>query len=209
MFSLTQNAYTKQSTELASMIQTQYKNQIGRFDRGVQQAGFWVLYRTSMPSVLTEIGFITNPSEEKYINSKQGQEEISVSIFKACKEYIAEISKRTIDPSKMRDTIVAPADSVKTDTEHKGKIIFMIQVATSVKKIEIKPGNFKKIEDIVELYSGTKYRYATGGFEDYDKAVSLRKQIETIYPDAFVIAVKDNKILPLREALDKNQKRKK
>jgi N-acetylmuramoyl-L-alanine amidase len=88
MFTLMQNIYLKQSTELASMIQSQYKNQIGRFDRGVQQAGFWVLYRTTMPSVLTETGFISNLNEEKYINSKQGQDEIATSIFKACKDYI-------------------------------------------------------------------------------------------------------------------------
>ena len=209
MFSLIQNAFSEQSTDLAAKIQTQYKEKIGRFDRGVKQERFLVLWRTAMPSVLTEIGFISNLAEEKYMNSKQGQDDIASSIFRACIEYISEINNKTIDPTKIREESTAPVDTEKVDSDNKGKIIFMIQVANSLKKIEIKPENFKKIEDISELYSGNRFRYAAGAFKDYDKAVSYRKQIETIYPDAFVIAVKDNKILPLREALDKNQKSKK
>jgi N-acetylmuramoyl-L-alanine amidase len=208
MFTLRQNIYLKQSTELASMIQIQYKDQIGRFDRGVKQAGFWVLYKTAMPSVLTETGFISNPNEEKFINSKQGQENIAMSIFRACKEYLGEISKKSITPSMTKEITAGNSDSINTSDDLKGKIGFMVQVVTSAKKIEIKPGNFKSINDIVQLYSGNKYRYATGIFTDYEKAVSYRKQIERVYPDAFVIAVKDNKILPLREVLDKKSKKK-
>jgi N-acetylmuramoyl-L-alanine amidase len=205
MFTLIQNIYLKQSTEFASMIQTQYKNQVGRFDRGVKQAGFWVLYKTKMPSVLTETGFISNLTEEKFINSKQGQEKIATSIFRACSEYIGEINKKTWKYTAETDNTVSSSDSLKTNADTKGKIIFMIQIATSTKRIEIKPGSFKNIRDIVELYSGNRFRYATGSFRDYDEAVSYRKQIEALYPDAFVISVKDNKILPLREALDRKK----
>lgn len=203
MFTLMQNIYLKQSTELASMLQKQYKDQIGRYDRGVQQAGFWVLYKTTMPSILTETGFISNLNEEKYINSKQGQDEIAASISRACKEYISEIYKKSGISAVKTETIVPVKDSIKPPDNTKGLILFRVQVATSGKKIETKPSNFKNIKDIVELYSGNRFRYATGSFSDYDKAVSYRKQIEKIYPDAFVIAVKDNKILPLREALEK------
>jgi N-acetylmuramoyl-L-alanine amidase len=202
IFALMQNTYLKQSTELASMIQTQYKNQIGRFDRGVKQEAFWVLYRTTMPSVLTETGFISNPTEEKYISSKQGQDNIAASIFRACRDYLSEIDKKS---GMSVDTLVEPAYTPSKITDTKGIIIYMVQVATSPKKIGIKPDNFKNIKDIVELTSGNRYRYASGAFNEYSKAVSYRKKIEDIYPDAFVIAVKDNKILPLQEALDKNK----
>jgi N-acetylmuramoyl-L-alanine amidase len=205
MFSLTQNAYARQSTELASMIQTQFKEKIGRFDRGVKQERFLVLWRTAMPSVLTEIGFISNLNEEKYMNSKQGQDDIASSIFRACKEYINEIKKKSVIPSMVKDNTITSSDSLKVNSLSKDKVIFTIQVVTSAKRIEIKPGNFKNINDIVELFSGNRFRYLTGFFNDYDKAVSYRKKIEKIYPDAFVIAVKDNKILPLREALDVNK----
>jgi N-acetylmuramoyl-L-alanine amidase len=208
MFTLMQNIYLKQSTELASMIQTQYKDQIGRYDRGVKQAGFWVLYKTKMPSVLTETGFISNPSEEKFINSKQGQDNIAASIFRACKEYIDQIAKKSITPSIAKEDKNIDSDSLKLSDDIKGKIVFMVQVATSTKKIEIKPANFRNIRDIVKISSGNKIRYATGIFTEYNKAVAYRKQLEGIYPDAFVIAVKDNKILPLREAIDKKSNKK-
>lgn len=93
-FTLTQNIFKEQSIDLASKIQTQYKDRISRFDRGVKQAGFWVLFMTAMPSVLTEIGFISNPSEEKYLNSIQGQDYLSSAIFRACRDYIKEIDSK-------------------------------------------------------------------------------------------------------------------
>ena len=95
MFTLMQNIFQEQSTDLASKIQTQYKERINRTDRGVKQAGFWVLFMTTMPSVLTETGFITNPAEEKYLNSKQGQDYIASSIFRACRDYINEIDSKS------------------------------------------------------------------------------------------------------------------
>jgi N-acetylmuramoyl-L-alanine amidase len=210
MFSLMQNIYLKQSTELASIIQSQYKVQNSRFDRGVKQAGFWVLYKTSMPCVLTEIGFITNPTEEKYLNSQKGQEEIALAIYTACKNYLAEISKKSNYQTEPDESITSSQkDSVKASEESlKDKTVFMVQVVTSAKKIDIKPANFKGINDIVQLLSGSKFRYATGAFTDYSKALEYRKQIQKVYPDAYVIAVRNDKILPLREALDNKPKKK-
>ena len=106
-------------------------------------------------------------------------------------------------PALKKNDTVRIADSAKPVADLKGKIVFMIQIATSTRKIETKPANFKNIKDIFELYSGNRFRYASGIFDNYNEAVSYRKKIEAIYPDAFVIAVKDNKIVPLREALDK------
>ena len=79
----------------------------------------------------------------------------------------------------------------------------MVQVATSAKKIEIKPANFKNIKDIVEIQvrkPATDMPLESSKITTRQSA--YRKQIEKIYPDAFVIAVKDNKILPLQEALE-------
>ncbi len=58
-----------------------------------------------------------------------------------------------------------------------------------------------------EITTGERFRYVTGSFEDYPEAVSYRKQIEAIYPDAFVIALQNNKILPLQQALEKKRKK--
>ena len=206
MFTLMQNAYSEQSIDLASKIQAEYKTQVKRFDRGVKQAGFWVLYMTTMPSVLTEIGFISNPSEEKYINSQTGQDEIATAIYRACRDYVAEIDRKSSISTAKPDSVKQEVKNT-ADKSLKGRIIFTVQVAASPKKIEIKPSNFKNLKDVSEISSGSRYRYVSGVFTDYEKAVKYRKQLEELYPDAFVISVRDNKILPLQEALDKNRKK--
>lgn len=80
IFEIMQDRYMKQSVDLASCIQRQY-TAAGRPNKGVHQAGFLVLRNTSMPSVLTELGFITTPAEEAYLNSQQGISELSRSIY--------------------------------------------------------------------------------------------------------------------------------
>ena len=83
----------------------------------------------------------------------------------------------------------------------------MVQVATASTRTEIKPENFKGITDIVEINVQDRFKYATGIFDEYSEAVKYRKKVERIYPDAFVIAVKDNKILPLQQALEQRRKK--
>ncbi len=95
IMSLTQSAHLVQSTLLAQKIQEQYTDRVGRRNRGVKSAGFWVLWRTNMPSVLTETGFLTNASEEKFLNSKKGQEYIASAIFRAVRDYKSEVEKST------------------------------------------------------------------------------------------------------------------
>ncbi|MGE5421279.1 MAG: N-acetylmuramoyl-L-alanine amidase family protein, partial [Chloroflexota bacterium] len=102
LFTLMQNGYQKQSTTLASKIQTQFTEKVNRKDRGVKQAGFWVLFNTAMPSVLVETGFISNAAEEKFLNSEQGQDYLASAIFRACKEYVDEISSRSIAISDIK-----------------------------------------------------------------------------------------------------------
>lgn len=87
IFEFMQDKYMKQSVDLASCIQKQYVS-AGRPNKGVHQAGFLVLRNTSMPSVLTELGFITTPAEETYLNSQQGVMELSRSIYNGFLAYL-------------------------------------------------------------------------------------------------------------------------
>jgi len=201
MFTLMQNIYQEQSTGLASKIQTQYKDRVSRIDRGVKQAGFWVLFMTTMPSVLTETGFLSNPAEEKYLASKEGQDYIASAIFRACRDYISEIDNRSNRSFGQQDQSNNPVSSANGILPA-GEIVFMIQIATSSYKNEIKPENFNGLTDVVEIFVQDRYKYATGRFSGYLEAVKYRKEIESVYPGAFVIAVKDYKILPLQQALD-------
>jgi N-acetylmuramoyl-L-alanine amidase len=210
IFTLMQNVFREQSTYLASLIQTQYKERVNRADRGVQEAGFYVLFMTTMPSVLTEIGFITNPTEEKYINSNEGQEYISSAIFRACRDYISDVNSRSglsmaEDTVPKQDEIAVPQEPVKEVTD---LIEFKVQVASSATRKEINPKNFRGLTDISEIAAPDRYRYTSGSFMNYSEAADHRKKLETIYPDAFVVAFKDNKMVPLQQALDQQNNKK-
>lgn len=202
MFTVMQNAFQKQSTMLASSIQSQLKNRAGRIDRGVKQSGFWVLYMTTMPSVLIETGFITNAEEEKYLNSKEGQDYIASAIFRATRDYINEVDKKSNISTLQETETAALVDSLDTKEDiEDDNLRFKVQIASSTTKKEIKPENFKGLTEVAEISSDDRFRYATGNFSSYSEALQYRKKILNIYPDAFVIAVKNNKILPLQDAI--------
>lgn len=93
IFSLYQNVNIDKSLFLASKIQDQFTNKLKRYNRGVKQAGFIVLYKTNMPSVLIESGFLTNKDEEEFLSSEEGQENIARSIYLAFKAYKEELEK--------------------------------------------------------------------------------------------------------------------
>lgn len=81
------SSYVIQSAGLALKIQDQYFKKAGRVDKGVHRQSIWVLWRTSMPSVLTEIGYLTNPNEEKFLGSEKGQTYLSACLFRAFRKY--------------------------------------------------------------------------------------------------------------------------
>lgn len=88
------SAYVIQSASLAMKIQDEYASKAGRVDKGVHRQSIWVLWRTSMPSVLTEIGYLTNPLEEEFLGSTKGQEYIAKAIFRGVRKYKDEIEGR-------------------------------------------------------------------------------------------------------------------
>lgn len=90
IFSLMKNNYRKQSLTLASVIQSQYK-QSGRIDRGVREQSLAVLARAAMPAVLSEIGYISSPEEEEYLNSEAGQKEVVTNLLEGIKAYKAQL----------------------------------------------------------------------------------------------------------------------
>ena len=87
LLSLSQSVYQKQSLKLADKVQRQLVERVGRNDRGVQQAGFLVLWKTSMPSILVELGFINNLNEEQFLLSEHGQSQMALALYRAFEEY--------------------------------------------------------------------------------------------------------------------------
>jgi N-acetylmuramoyl-L-alanine amidase len=121
-FTLFQNAYLDQSTRFASFVQDEMKDRVGMDDRGVRQAGFLVLYKTTMPSVLVETGFLSNPEEEKFLMTEKGQQYIASAICRAfCKfkakqegsgKELASLNNKRSNPSSIDKPII----SIKKDT---------------------------------------------------------------------------------------------
>ena len=87
IFELLQDKHMKQSVELARAIQQQYVSYAGRKNKGVHQAGFLVLRQTSMPAVLTELGFISTPAEERFLNSRNGIKKMGRSLYNGFRTY--------------------------------------------------------------------------------------------------------------------------
>jgi N-acetylmuramoyl-L-alanine amidase len=191
IFSVMQKEYSAQSLSFAGMVQDQFRTKAGRTDRSVKQAGFLVLWGTTMPSVLVETGFITNPEEAKFLSSSEGQDLIASAIFRAFRDY-----KNTIDKK-------SSFSSLQNDTG--GEISFMVQIATSSTSKDIAPENFNGLTDVSEINEVERFKYVSGKFNNYDQAAEYRKKISNIFPDAFVVAVKDNKIVPLQDAIEKTK----
>ncbi len=91
LFTLAQSAYQENSLKFAQKVESQFKARAGRNSRGVKQAGFVVLWKTTMPSVLIETGFLTNSTEEKFLAGGEGQELIASGIYRAFKEYKSDV----------------------------------------------------------------------------------------------------------------------
>ncbi len=123
MFSLMQNVYFDQSLYFSQKVQDQFRDRAHRKDRGVKQQGLLVLAQTSMPGILIETGFISNPTEEKYLMSDSGQDYLASAIFRAFRDYkehiecgsqlLAPVYKETLEPTVEEPKIDVP----KTD-EH-------------------------------------------------------------------------------------------
>ena len=99
-FSMFQDAYLEQSMEFAADVQKEFEQGAGMNDRGVRQAGFLVLYKTTMPSVLVETGYLSNPSEETFMVTDKGQEYIASSVFRAFKTFKQNV-EHNLNPKKL------------------------------------------------------------------------------------------------------------
>ena len=125
IFEFMQDKYMEQSVHLASLVQKQFRHHCKRVDRGVHQAGFLVLKASAMPSILVELGFISTPEEERYLNTEEGSSTLAKGIYRAFLSYKREHeirltgSSRTALPNddEVSDTEVAQIDS--TESENK------------------------------------------------------------------------------------------
>jgi len=216
IFSLMQNVNFDQSITLASKIQEQFKDKAKRPDRGVKQQGLLVLARTSMPGILIELGFLSNPNESKFLFSKNGQEVLASAIFRAIRNYknlfdkdykneeislpsdtigLEQIDEQEIKTS-INDSVIVKSIIANTDT-----IIFKVQFSSSGTKIPLNSPKFSNVENVEEYFSEGIYKYTSGNTNNYQEIIEVQKKVRKSFTDAFVVSFKNGKKIPLNEAL--------
>jgi N-acetylmuramoyl-L-alanine amidase len=228
ILSMNQNAHIDQSINLASKVEDEFRND-NRQSRGVKQAGFLVLWRTTMPSILIETGFLTNREEEKYLNSENGQNEIARSALQAIAQYKAEVEgdysqlnviaqeekpiiadtseKIYAEDPKIPEVIPDPAivpGKSSPDTSLKSvtySIIYKIQIAASEKLISLKDSRFAGIKDIANDKSEKGInRYVVGSYIDLQQCQNRQAVLRKKgFKDAFIVAYKEGKRVPLNQ----------
>jgi N-acetylmuramoyl-L-alanine amidase len=203
---LMQETYLDQSIVAAATIQKSFVANLSRKDRTVKQAGFVVLKYTYMPSVLIETGFLTNKKEGAYLNSKKGQDQMSITIAKAIINYKNELGigvkeNEVFSEAKGLD-IPLKAEPIESDSA----IYFRVQFAASKNRIEAKPYNFKGLSPIYREKEGDLYRYYFGKEASYKKIFKLKRKAEKKgYKSAFVVSFKGNEKIKLDKALGKGK----
>ena len=202
IFSVMQNTYLKQSIEFASYVQEQFRERAKRKDRGVKQQGLLVLARSGMPGVLIETGFITNPDEEQYLMTEQGQDIIASAVFRAFRKYKNRIEERShFDQIPVSASDPLPESRESHVPEKEDQISFRIQIASSRTRVDPDPSAFKGYKGIKIYEQGRWYKYTLEGDTQYEKALEKWGEIKEVFPGAFVVAIKNGEIIPLNEAL--------
>jgi N-acetylmuramoyl-L-alanine amidase len=215
IFSLMQNLYFEQSIKFRERVQ--------RKDRGVKQQGLLVLAQSAMPGVLVETGFITNPDEEKYLMTDEGQDYIASAIYRAFRDYKEVTESKSsflvthkeknnggldsVDekPAPVNDTLPVNITD-KPSVALPPAVAFKVQIAASSKPIAKGSHLLKGLTGVSEYHVGTIYKYAVGSYPTFQEIIPYSKQIKERFPDAFIIAVKENKIIPLDQALKESTK---
>ena len=198
------SVFLDQSISFAGKLQKEFKA-IGRYDRGVKQAGFLVLYKTTMPSVLIETGFLTNIDEEKFLADTTGQQKMATAMFAAFEKYKNELEGIDEQTGGGKTPIVdTPAEEPNKNNPEaaSGKIVFRVQIETSETKIPVTATRFKGLK-IFEYKQDNLYKYTTGTFEnDFAAANKYKTELKQKgFANAFVVAFQNGERISLEKAI--------
>ena len=219
MFELMQDRYFDQSLQFATQVQQEFAGTLNRADRGVRQAGFWVLHKSACPSVLVEMGFISNATEEKYLVSQTGKEELGAAIFTAFANYKAALDRRRgIEPrivgrpQAMPRPQAATTDSLKQApltectpakeeaVQEPERPVFRIQICTTTTELKNNDPTFKGLKNCRYTRDGKYYKYTYGESTDYHTIADLQKKVREKFKDCFIVAFLGEKQITVKEA---------
>ena len=213
IFEFMQNKHMEQSISLASEVQKCFAS-AKRNNRGVRQAGFLVLRKTSMPSILVELGYISNPAEERFMRTKEGQNKLATAIYNASAAPILEVvdniddnqpisappgseeyirQKNKMEESNQSRVSKSAVSAKQAGRVKKGQTIYKIQILTSDKKHSSGSKLFKGYKNVDYFIEKGIYKYTYGETTSFDSIRKLRRRVAKDFKDAFIVAFKDGK----------------
>ena len=206
VFTLMQNSYLNHSVKIAEEVEKEFAIQAKRKSRGVKQAPFYVISRVNMPSILVECGFLTNPKEEEYLHTEEGQNAIARSIFNGFNTYKNHIDG---DNKIIKSNLEKQIDANKNEANltKKDKVFFKVQIATNTKSIK-NDGIFTRL-NVEEKFINDVFKYYIGNFEDKQKADKLRiDMLNKGFKGSFVVPFYNEKRISMKDALNLQNKTK-
>lgn len=210
ILSLRENTYLDKSITLAKHVQDEFRA-IGRKDRGVKQAPYYVITFTNMPSILIELGFMSNRTEEDYLQSKEGKENLSLSIYKAFKKYYSQHSnsenQTTDEPQPQNQTMTVSADGLIWKSEPKDQVVFKVQILSSAVPLAKNSAEFRGLKRFEEYLSNGTHKYIVGCSTELNEAKQNQKILrEKGFTGAFIVAFENGQRITMEEAIKKTQK---
>lgn len=188
IFEFMANEFLAQSVYLASIVQNQLVSNAKRVNRNVRQAGFLVLREVAMPSILIELGYISNRQEENYLKSASGQTSLANAIYNGFKEYKREHDKKSYvftngETPSSETTLSASSVSAEAVTEYR------IQFLTSSRKYENGASVFKGLSPINYYTDGSTYKYTYASTTNPEEIKKSLREVHKKFKDAFIIAL--------------------
>jgi N-acetylmuramoyl-L-alanine amidase len=185
----------------AEKLQKEFKK-FGRYDRGVKQAGFLVLYKTTMPSVLIETGFLTNSNEEKFLGNTTGQSNMAALMFNAFENYRNQIENKIADKIEEKDILLKePVTSLNTISKDSSGLVFRVQVETWDQRRDNSYSLFKGYE-VFEYEQDNLFKYCIGNFSNYQMAKNNKIDlIKKGFQNAFLVAFLNGERISIEKAI--------
>ncbi|MDR1518030.1 MAG: N-acetylmuramoyl-L-alanine amidase [Dysgonamonadaceae bacterium] len=202
IFEFMTNKFLEQSVQLATLVQHSLVSNSKRVNRNVRQAGFLVLREVAMPSILIELGYISNKADEAFLKSANGQSSMANSIYRAFSNYKADYDKKSgliASANKRKEVLLDETQEESGDTvaaaptTATGKSEYRIQFLASSRKYGAKASAFKGLSPVDNYKDGSTYKYTYGSTSDKNEALRLLKKAQRSFKDAFIVEFQNGK----------------
>lgn len=205
IFEYMQSEFVKESIHMAQYVQEHLASDANRHDRGVRQAGFLVLNATSMPSILVELGYISNAEDAKYLGSESGQKRMSRCISEAFDKYYTDLMKlnasQPVVESTRSTTIPASKEQPKAIQGDEQQPVFKVQFLSSSKQLAAEDKAFKGLKPVEFYYDKGLYKYTYGSSTNYNDIIRIKKKVNEKFKDAFIVAFVQGERIDTQQAI--------